>query len=222
MFTGLIETTGQIVSVEHKGSDVSFWIEAGSLLSDGHDLGESIAVNGVCLTAVNFSGTQFLADISVETLAITSLQGLHAGTIVNLERAIMATSRLGGHIVSGHVDALGTLLNRYADGRSERFVIEAPKSIAKYISEKGSICVDGASLTVNAIDDNVFTINIVPHTMEHTIIKNYQIGQKVNLEVDVIARYLERLITYQANDDESQNSKNNLATRFLAGTPFLK
>ncbi len=214
MFTGLIETTGQIVRVDNKGSDISFWVEAGNLLSDRQDLGESIAVNGVCLTAVAFSGTQFLADISVETLDITSLKGLQAGTEVNLERAITPITRLGGHLVSGHVDALGTLMNRYADGRSERFIFEAPKAIAKYIAEKGSICIDGTSLTVNSIDDNVFNVNIVPHTMENTIIKNYQIGQKVNLEVDVIARYLERLITYGEKD------KNSIAGQFLAGEAF--
>ncbi len=214
MFTGLIETTGTIVAIDHKGSDLSFWIEAGDMLNNRQELGESIAVNGVCLTAVDFSGSQFLADVSVETLEVTSLKGLHPGSEVNLERAITPTTRLGGHLVSGHVDGLGTLLNSYPDGRSVRFVFEAPQDIAKYIAAKGSICIDGTSLTVNGIEGNQFDVNIVPHTMERTIIRNYQIGQKVNLEVDVIARYLERLLSFSSSD--SENPAENLADHFLA------
>jgi riboflavin synthase len=156
--------------------------------------GDSIAVNGVCLTAVELPGDGFAADVSGETLALTTLGNLKVGSRVNLEKALTLSSRLGGHLVSGHVDGIGTVIERFPDARSERFVIEAPKALARYIAHKGSICVDGTSLTVNRVDGARFELNIVPHTLQETIMGDYAPGTGVNLEVDLIARYLERLV----------------------------
>jgi riboflavin synthase len=157
-------------------------------------MGDSIAVNGVCLTAVELPGDGFSADVSNETLALTTLGNLKVGSRVNLEKALTLSDRLGGHLVSGHVDGIGTVLERSPDARSERFVIEAPDVLARYIAQKGSVCVDGTSLTVNKVDGARFELNIVPHTLQETIIGDYVPGSEVNLEVDLIARYLERLM----------------------------
>jgi len=157
-------------------------------------LGDSIAVNGVCLTVVEVEGNRFAADVSVETLDHTTAGAWTSGTRVNLEQALTVDKRLGGHIVSGHVDGVGEVLERHGDARSERFRLRAPLALARYIASKGSIAVDGTSLTVNAVDGTDFELNIVPHTLAHTIIGGYRTGSRVNLEVDVIARYLERLL----------------------------
>ena len=156
-------------------------------------LGDSIACNGVCLTAVELIDQGFIADVSVETLSLTTIENWEVGTGINLEKAMQATDRFGGHIVSGHVDGIGEVVSLHEDARSWRFNIKAPQNLAKYIAQKGSITVDGTSLTVNAINGSELELNIVPHTMLHTIISDYQVGTKVNLEVDLIARYLERL-----------------------------
>lgn len=200
-------------------------INTGKLDMSDVNLGDSIAVNGVCLTAIAFDSQSFTADVSNETLALTSLGQLSHGSDVNLEKALTLQDRLGGHLVSGHVDGLGEVLEQTNDGRSVRFHIKAPDAIAKYIADKGSICVDGVSLTVNKVEGSVFILNIVPHTIEETIIKHYSPGKKVNLEVDVIARYLERLITSGAsvneNKPDASSSSGAISKEFLAENGFL-
>lgn len=194
MFTGIIQAVGQIQRLEPRGGDVRLTIHTGKLPLDSAALGDSIAVNGVCLTAVALTGQSFAADVSRESLALTTLGSLAPGSRVNLEKALTLATPLGGHLVSGHVDGIGTLLERHADARSWRLRIQAPAELARYIAHKGSICIDGVSLTVNRVDGAVFELNIVPHTIQETIIGDYQPGGHLNLEVDLIARYLERLL----------------------------
>jgi riboflavin synthase len=194
MFTGIIQAQGSIAEMQQRGGDMRLQINADKLDLSDVFLGDSIAVNGVCLTVVELTDKGFSADISNETLVLTSLGGLKTGSPVNLEKALTLADRLGGHLVSGHVDGVGTVISRSNDGRSVRFVIEAPAVLARYIAHKGSICVDGTSLTVNAVDGVSFELNIVPHTLDETIMGDYQAGSEVNLEVDLIARYLERLL----------------------------
>ncbi|MEZ0148952.1 MAG: riboflavin synthase [Candidatus Reddybacter sp.] len=194
MFTGIIEALGEIGVSEKRGGDLRLHIRTGSLELGDVVLGDSIAVNGVCLTVVELPGDGFIADVSIETLNFTTAGQWQTGSPVNLERALTPTTRLGGHLVSGHVDGVGEVLERHQDARSERFRIKAPAELARYIAHKGSISVDGTSLTVNAVSGDEFELNIVPHTLAHTVFGAYQLGTKVNLEVDVIARYLERLL----------------------------
>lgn len=194
MFTGIIQAIGSIAEIKAKGGDVRLAIDTGPLDLGDVALGDSIATNGVCLTAVALTGRGFSADVSRETLALTTLQRLQPGSRVNLEKALTLESRLGGHLVSGHVDGIGRVVERRADARSVRFTIEAPAALAKYIAHKGSICVDGTSLTVNGVQGARFELNIVPHTLRETVMEGYRPGTEVNLEVDLIARYLERLM----------------------------
>ena len=199
MFTGIIQTVGQVAAIDRRGADARLRI-AGLPLPDGA-LGESIAVSGVCLTAVEFSGDGFVADVSGETLACTTLGAWSVGQRVNLERALAVGERLGGHIVSGHVDGVGEVASRQADGRSQRFILRAPAALARYIAAKGSITVDGVSLTVNTVSGAQFGVNIVPHTLTHTSLDALRAGSRVNLEVDLLARYLERLVGRDAGGD---------------------
>ncbi len=194
MFTGLIEAVGEIREVRSHGVDRRLRVAVGKLPMAGIATGDSIAVNGVCLTAVDLDRDSFAADVSAETLAHTTLGDFSAGRRVNLEMALTPTTRLGGHLVSGHVDGVGEVLERRPEGSSERFVLRAPAALCRYIAVKGSICVDGTSLTVNEVDGERFGLNIVPHTLAETVIGDYRAGSRVNLEVDVIARYLERLL----------------------------
>ena len=194
MFTGIIESIGKIAKMEKRGGDVRLHIATGKLDLSDVALGDSIAVNGVCLTAVVLPGDGFVADVSNETLSLTSLGQLSTGSPVNLEKALTMSTRLGGHLVSGHVDGLGEVIAKSEDARSIRFTVEAPDELAKYIAHKGSITVDGTSLTVNAVKGAEFELNIVPHTAQETIMSEYEVGRKVNLEVDLVARYLERLL----------------------------
>ncbi len=194
MFTGIIEAIGAIASVEERGGDARIAIDTSDLDLSRAQLGDSIAVNGVCLTAVALPGSGFVADVSRETLSLTTAGGWRAGDRVNLERALTPESRLGGHIVSGHVDGVGEVVSRHSDARSERFRLRVPDALARYVAHKGSVAVDGVSLTVNRVEGAEFEINIVPHTLERTVIGGYCPGMSVNLEVDVIARYLERLL----------------------------
>lgn len=193
MFTGIIEAIGSVKQLQETASDWRLEIDSGKLSLDDVQLGDSIAVSGCCLTVVQLSDSGFSADVSSETLRCTSLGDLRPGESVNLEKAMLATDRFGGHIVSGHVDGVGNLLSIKPEGGSLVLEFEAPKELAKYIAGKGSICIDGTSLTVNEVSANRFTINVIPHTQDETIIGNYKVGQNVNLEVDVVARYLERL-----------------------------
>ena len=213
MFTGIIETVGEIRELSPRGGDLRLVVGCGELGMNAVALGDSIAVNGVCLTAVAFDASSFTADVSSETVNCTTLADFTKGTPVNLEMAMLPTTRLGGHLVSGHVDGVGEVKRRWSDARSERFRIQAPEALAKYIAAKGSICVDGISLTVNAVEGNEFELNIVPHTLTATTMGNYQAGQKVNLEVDVIARYLERLLSASADSENPGISRELLASR---------
>lgn len=221
MFTGIIEAVGQIRSMQPRGGDVRLYVRTGKLGLDDVKLGDSIAVNGVCLTAVDLPGDGFWADVSQETIRRTALSRLKEGSRVNLEKALTPSSRLGGHLVSGHVDGVGKVLSLNEDARSWHFRIEAPAALARYIAEKGSITVDGTSLTVNAVEGAVFHLNIVPHTLQETIMGEYQVGSPVNLEVDLIARYLERLLlgdkAAEAGADASP-----LSMSFLAENGYLK
>ena len=218
MFTGIIQAIGRIESIEDKGGDARFWINTGKLDMADVQLGDSIAMNGVCLTAIELKSNAYCADVSGETLSLTSLKQLKQGSEVNLEKALTPTTRLGGHLVSGHVDGLGKVVNRYDDARSVRFVIEAPKELAKYIAMKGSITVDGVSLTVNKVEGAQFELNIVPHTLQETIMGQYHAGTRVNLEVDLIARYLERLVL----GDRAAEPGSRITEAFLAEHGFLK
>lgn len=219
MFTGIIETVGHIVSLERRGGDVRLHVRAAGMSWNDVALGDSIATNGVCLTAVELPGDGFAADVSLETLSLTSIGSWKSGTPVNLEKALTPQSRLGGHIVSGHVDGLGEVVERAPDARSERFSIRAPRELAKYIAHKGSITVDGTSLTVNKVNGDVFELNIVPHTIERTIIGEYSAGTQVNLEVDVIARYLERLLL---GEKAAEAVTKGVSESFLAENGYLK
>ncbi|MFK5969571.1 MAG: riboflavin synthase [Candidatus Marithrix sp.] len=194
MFTGIIQTVGQIAQRQATDIDARLYIQAAKLDWSNVQLGDSIAVNGVCLTVVQLPGDGFWADVSNETLLHTTLGKLMIGGTVNLEKALTPQTHLGGHIVSGHVDGVGKITQCYEEGRSIRFNIQAPNELAKYIAPKGSICVDGISLTVNTVQNAEFSVNIVPHTQERTTLAEIKIGQQVNLEVDIIARYLERLL----------------------------
>ena len=194
MFTGIIQAIGEVRRLEPRGGDLRLHIATGKLDLGDVVLGDSIAVNGVCLTAVELPGDGFAADVSNETLSLTSLGSLRPGSRVNLEKALTLQTRLGGHLVSGHVDGLGEILERHDDARSVRFRVRAPDELARYIAHKGSITVDGTSLTVNAVDGAVFELNIVPHTLQEIIMDEYAPGRRVNLEVDLLARYLERLL----------------------------
>ena len=217
MFTGIIEGLGRIKNIEPVGGDIRLHVDVGSLDMQDVQLGDSIAVNGVCLTAIEFDDKHFVADVSNETIALTSLKDLAIGSDVNLEKALLPTTRLGGHLVSGHVDGLGEVLSIKEVSRSIELIIRAPEELKRYIAMKGSICIDGTSLTVNKITNKDFEINIVPHTQQQTIIKNYKPGTKVNLEVDLIARYLERLLMKQ--DD---NMTNGITLETLAKAGFTE
>jgi riboflavin synthase len=220
MFTGIIEAVGQIQSMQPRGGDVRLYVKTEGLDLGDVKLGDSIAVNGVCLTAVELPGDGFWADVSGETIRRTALSRLKDGSRVNLEKALTPSSRLGGHLVSGHVDGVGKVLSLEEDARSWHFRIEAPAELARYIAEKGSITVDGISLTVNSVDGAVFDLNIVPHTMQQTVMGEYQPGSPVNLEVDLIARYLERLLLGDKAAEPNRDSR--LSMSFLAENGYLK
>ena len=222
MFTGIIEEVGQVVASQSKQGDIRLRINTGKLDLSDVKLGDSIATNGVCLTVVELPGDGFWADVSKESITHTNITGWKMGKAVNLEQALTLATRLGGHMVTGHVDGLGTILSRNEDARSVRFKIKAPAELSKYIAAKGSITIDGVSLTVNAIEDapagaTIFDLNIVPHTVQETVIKDYQVGNTVHLEVDVIARYLERMMQ-QTNDQP----KAGISQAFLAQNGFWK
>jgi riboflavin synthase len=220
MFTGIIQAKGKIAEQQPSGGDMRLRIATGKLDLTDVMLGDSIAVNGTCLTVVTLLTDGFWADVSGETLQYTSLGNLKPMSEVNLEKAMTPTARFGGHIVSGHVDGLGVIKTISQDARSWRFWIEAPAELAKYIAHKGSITVDGVSLTVNKVDGAKFELNIIPHTMEETIMGTYKVGSRVNLEVDVVARYLERLL--MGDKAAESGSSSTLDENFLAKHGFMK
>jgi len=195
VFTGIVQSVGRIDSIEKISNDSRFTVDLAKLSEENIALGDSVAVSGVCLTAVELNGSCMVADVSAETLDCTTLGELKPNDDVNLELALTPTTRLGGHLVSGHVDGVGEVVDRFPDGRSERIVFRAPPELSRYIAAKGSICIDGVSLTVNEVDGDQFGVNIVPHTVENTNLGRCVPGVKVNLEIDVIARYLERLLS---------------------------
>ena len=207
MFTGIIEAIGEIAAIEPRGDDWRIRIATGKLDMADVKTGDSIACNGVCLTVVEFDDRSFCADVSVETLDCTTWRQYAPGQRLNLEKALRAGARLGGHMVSGHVDGIGEVLERRDDARSVRFRFRAPASLQKYIAGKGSICIDGTSLTVNRVEQDRFEINLVPHTLQETIAGDYRPGAQVNLEVDIIARYLERLLVSDTNQESMNESQ---------------
>lgn len=204
MFTGIVTSLGKIIKTERIGGDLRLTIGAGGLPMDDVKLGDSIMNNGICLTVIEFDQESFVADLSEETLKVTTSGSWQVGTPVNLEKALRLADRLGGHLVSGHVDGVGEIISRERTARAEWFCVAAPEKLAKYIAQKGSITVDGTSLTVNAVCDNEFTLTIIPHTLENTIIDGYQPGTKVNLEVDLLARYAERLTQVETKSDTTK------------------
>ncbi|WP_101675469.1 riboflavin synthase [Alloalcanivorax mobilis] len=220
MFTGIIEAQGRVAALTPSGGDVTLRIHSDELDYSDVKLGDSIAVNGVCLTVTALEGgATFAADVSGETLSLTSLNQLKSGSRVNLEKAMTPSTRMGGHLVSGHVDGLGKVVAMQPDARSVRIDIEAPAALARYIAHKGSITVDGISLTVNSVDGAVFSLNIIPHTQDVTTIQDWKPGTPVNLEVDIIARYLERLLL---GERAAEPGAQGISMAFLAEHGFLK
>ena len=194
MFTGIIEAVGVVRRLEPRGGDLRLTVATGKLDLRDVKLGDSIATNGVCLTVVEQGSDYYVADVSSETVRRSTLASFRVGQRVNLEKALTPTTRLGGHLVSGHVDGIGEVISMQPDARSIRYRVKAPDELATYIAEKGSITTDGISLTVNAIDGAIFDLNIVPHTVSETNIADWAPGVRLNLEVDILARYLERLL----------------------------
>jgi riboflavin synthase len=193
MFTGIVQGVGTVRAIEPRGGDVTVVFDTGSVTLEDVEPGGSIAVNGVCLTATAFDRTSFTADVSRETLSLTTLRDWQVGARVNLEKALLAGQPLGGHYVTGHVDGVGEVVARHDDARSVRMVFRVPPDLARYVARKGSICIDGVSLTVNGVDRDRFDVNLVPHTLGVTTLGALQAGSRVNLEVDIIARYVERM-----------------------------
>ncbi|WP_201603913.1 riboflavin synthase [Psychrobacter submarinus] len=224
MFTGIIESVGHVKSMQPVGGDIRLTIESDDLDFSDVKLGDSIASNGICLTVVAMGSNYYSVDVSRETIARTALESLKPGHIVNLEKAMLPTTRFGGHIVAGHVDGVGVISKVEKDARSIYIEIEIPKELAHYTATKGSITVDGISLTTNLVRDNIVSLNIIPHTAQVTNIgKHWLLGNKVNIEVDIVARYLERLIN---KDNRSANTISNPQTditeAFLADNGFMK
>jgi riboflavin synthase len=218
MFTGIIQAVGQLGQRELNGTDARLYIHTKNLDLTQVQLGDSIAVSGVCLTVVTLTKHGFWTDVSAETLAHTILGELSVGSRINLEKALTLQTPLGGHLVSGHVDGVGTITRIYPEGRSTRLHLQVPHELTRYIASKGSICIDGVSLTVNAIQEREFTVNIIPHTMAMTTLSDIKIDRRVNLEVDIIARYLERLLL----DSESSKSNRGITEEFLRNQGFIE
>jgi len=193
MFTGIVQAMGAIVRVEPRGGDTRLVVDTVGLDASDIAIGDSICVSGVCLTAVAIDATGIAADVSNETLSCTTLGTLKSGDCVNLEKSLRLADRLGGHLVSGHVDGVGRVVAVEPDARSQRWTFEVPPELSRYIAAKGSVCIDGVSLTVNEVSSNRFGVNLIPHTIDATTFRDKRIGDAVNIEVDLIARYVERL-----------------------------
>ena len=215
MFTGIIDAIGAVADRQQIQSEWRLTFATGKLALDDVKIGDSIAVNGCCLTVIESGDKRFSADVSNETLNCTTLGELQVTARVNLVKAMLATDRFGGHIVSGHVDGVGKLIARQLDAQSVRLQFEATPALMKYIAAKGSICIDGTSLTVNEVDGVTFSINVIPHTQNETVAGNYTVGQRVNLEVDLIARYLERLMQMES-DTVTDKDRSKIDREFLA------
>lgn len=219
MFTGIVESLGKVESLQNVGGDIRVRIQTDLDMSDVH-LGDSIATNGICLTVIDWGSNWYAADVSRESLSRTTLANWQVGQAVNVEKAMLPTTRFGGHIVSGHVDAVGEISLVRQDARSLYFEVTAPVAIAKYLAEKGSVTVDGISLTINHLRGHILSLNLIPHTAERTNIGTWKTGSKVNLEVDVLARYIERLLLGDKAAEVPQESK--ISMDFLAENGFLK
>lgn len=215
MFTGIIKALGTVEQVRPAGGGLRLSIRSGDLPWRDYDTGESISVNGVCLTAVELHEGGFDADVSGETLDVTAMRHLKEGNIVNLEPSLAIGERLGGHLVSGHVDCVGTVLGREEEGGSVRLRIGLPAPYLRYTVKKGSVCVDGVSLTINEVSGDAFEVNIIPHTAAATIAGNYEIGTPVNIEVDLIARYLEGLLGPHADAGANEEPTTGITRDFL-------
>ncbi len=215
MFTGIIQAIGKIEACDAIGGDLRLRIQCAEFEFAKSDIGDSIAVNGVCLTAIELVDEVFVADVSIETLKKTSLAHLKAGSPVNLEKALTLNTALGGHLVSGHVDGVARLLEMDDDARSIRYRFEVDAGLQHYIAAKGSVTLDGTSLTVNHVEANCFDVNIVPHTQQNTLFQYYKPGSNVNIEVDIIARYLERLIQGRAREAEAEADVSAKDQQFL-------
>lgn len=224
MFTGIIESVGKVKSMQPTGGDIRLTIESDDLDFSDVKLGDSIASNGICLTVVDFGSNHYSVDVSRETIAHTALEELKPGHIINLEKAMLPTTRFGGHIVAGHVDGVGVVCKLQKDARSIYIEIEIPQALAHYTATKGSITLDGISLTTNLVRDNIVSLNIIPHTAQVTnIAQHWLVGDKVNVEVDIVARYLERLLTKpQSASATAQNTPSNITETFLADNGFMR
>lgn len=224
MFTGIIESVGYVKAMQPVGGDIRLIIESNDLDFSDVKLGDSIASNGICLTVVEFGSNYYAVDVSRETIARTALNELKTGHVVNLEKAMLPTTRFGGHIVAGHVDGVGVVSKLQQDARSIYIEIEIPQELAHYTATKGSITVDGISLTTNLVRDNIVCLNIIPHTAKVTNIgKHWLVGSKVNIEVDIVARYLERLLSKAPVESTNTPSPNSQITEaFLAENGFMK
>ncbi|MFT5235505.1 MAG: riboflavin synthase [Shewanella sp.] len=220
MFTGIIESVGSLRKIERRGDDIRLTVASGKLDLSDVRLGDSIATNGVCLTVVECMSDGYVADISAETVSLTGFAHYQVGRKVNLEKAVTPTTRLGGHMVSGHVDGVASINDRQYRGKAIEFWLTAPASLARYIAHKGSITIDGVSLTVNEVNDNRFRLTIVPHTAGETTLVDLKAGDSVNIEVDLIARHLERLMTYGSSPSETPES--NVTMDLLARSGFLR
>ncbi len=222
MFTGIIEAIGTIKSLQITAAGARLVINAGNLDLSDVKLGDSIATNGICLTVIALESNSYSVDVSNETLQRTAFGSYHQGQPVNLEKAMLPTTRFGGHMVSGHVDALTKVVSITNNGNSIEYWLEMPNELACYMAEKGSITIDGVSLTVNALTESKFRLTIVPHTIAQTIISHYQVGTQVNLEVDLIARYLERLLLKPTTENTSQDSTQGVSEELLRKSGFIK
>ncbi|MDH4047553.1 MAG: riboflavin synthase [Gammaproteobacteria bacterium] len=205
MFTGIVKTIGSVSRVESRGGDLRLTIRSSGLDWPVYEIGESFCINGVCLTAVRLHPDGFDTDLSRETMTVTALAGIAAGDRVNVEPSLALGERLGGHLVSGHIDCVGTVVTTARDARSIRLDVEIPMDFRRYVARKGSICVDGVSLTINSVSANTVSLNIIPHTVNSTIIGGYEVGTKVNIEVDLLARYIERLLSKDDKDGVSMD-----------------
>ncbi len=215
MFTGIVATVGRITQLAKRGDAMRMGIDVGNLDLGDIALGDSIAVSGPCLTVVEFGPKHFVADVSTETLACTTLGARQVGDAVNLEKALRLTDRLGGHLVSGHIDGIGTVVTRESLNDYIRWVVRVPAELAHYVACKGSVAIDGVSLTVNAVDGDTFDVLTIPHTLERTTLGRLGAGAVVNIEVDIIARYIERLLSKSASPTASGGV--SLATLVEAG-----
>lgn len=222
MFTGIIEAVGNLSAININSQGARIVVSTGLLDMSDVKLGDSIATNGICLTVVAFDSSSFSADVSNETLTRTGFVNYQTGQAVNLEKAMLPTTRFGGHMVSGHVDAVSEILAINHDGNSIHYWLSMPKDLAPYIAEKGSITIDGTSLTINALKQDQFRLTIVPHTTAQTIIQQYQVGTKVNLEVDLIARYLERLLFCNKQNTTDEQQTSGVTHELLARSGFIK